>query len=51
MVLIDLFLLLPWLLWSRMVVWPMIVSEFQQVIQDAVRYEKDMYKDTDFIPP
>jgi hypothetical protein len=51
MVLIDIFLLVPWLLWSRMVVWPMIISEFQQVIQDAVRYEKEMYKEKDCIPP
>jgi hypothetical protein len=34
-----------------MVVWPMIVSEFQQVMQDAVKYEKEIYKDKDCIQP
>jgi hypothetical protein len=43
----DILLLLPWVLWTRLVVWPMIISEFQQKIQDAIKFEKEFYKEKD----
>jgi hypothetical protein len=46
---VDIVLVLPWLLWSRLVVWPMIISEFQQQIKGAIEYEKEFYKNKDMI--
>ena len=43
----DILLLLPWMLWSRLVVWPMIMSEFQQKMHGAIIFEKQFYKEKD----
>jgi hypothetical protein len=49
-ILFDIILVLPWLLWSRLIVWPMIISEFQQQMKSAIEYEKEFYKYKDMKP-